>query len=387
MHRREALINRASEAFHLAFDQAPDLIVAAPGRVNLIGEHTDYNGGFVLPCAIDYATIIAISPNENKRVEAVAGDHDDMRDSFVSTAQFSRQTDDWQNHIRGVFASFAARNIHLGGARIAIAGDVPQGAGLSSSASLNVGLAMSLAKLQGLSSLGPTDFALIAQQSENDFVGTACGIMDQFASARSAEGSAMLLDCRSLEIQLVPVPKDITIMVIHSGVSRGLVDSAYNERRAQCDEAADHYGVPQLRDLDTDHLIAEKGDLDDLSFRRARHVVTENARTLDAAGALANEDMLTLSALMRQSHASMRDDFEITVPPIDNLVEIIDDYLGESGGVRMTGGGFGGCVVALTPTERVEELSALIRRQYQPPNGEPAKIYLCTPSGGAHVIA
>ena len=196
----------------------------------------------------------------------------------------------------------------------------------------------------------------------------------------------MLLDCQSLETRFVTVPDDLAIMVIHSGIERGLVDSAYNERRNQCNRAATHYGVSALRDIDSDRLVRDRGDLDDVSYRRARHVVTENARTLAAADALAAGDMATLSALMKQSHRSMRDDFEITLPPIDGLVEMIGNFLGLKGGVRMTGGGFGGCVVALVPVTMLEQATVLIKGSYQTPDGGEARIIICNPSGGASAL-
>jgi galactokinase len=384
--RREQLINRATASFHCAFDREPEMLVAAPGRVNLIGEHTDYNDGFVLPCAIDYETIVAIGTGKGVSIEAVAGDYDNARDSFDPSAGFVRQQAEWKNHLRGVAASMMSRGLTVGGVNLAVVGDVPQGAGLSSSASMSVALAKALSEHLGLHKVDATDYALIAQQSENDFVGCACGIMDQLVSARGKCGTAMLLDCRSLEPSFVRVPDDLVVMVVHSGVKRGLVDSAYNERRNQCELAATHYGVSALRDLDSDRLVRERGDLDDVSYRRARHVVTENARVLAAADALASKDIATLAVLMKQSHQSMRDDFEITVSPIDTLVEMIDNSLGLRGGVRMTGGGFGGCVVALVPVEMLEQVTALVEGSYQTPDGAKPRIIICNPSSGASVL-
>lgn len=384
--RREVLIERAQTGFRIAFGREPDLLVAAPGRVNLIGEHTDYNDGFVLPCAIDYETIVAIGSCEDAMIRVVAGDYDNVSDSFDPSAGFVHQKAEWMNHVRGIVASMMSRGLTVGGVDLAIVGDVPQGAGLSSSASMGVALAKALAEQRGRHQVDATEYALIAQQSENDFVGCACGIMDQLVSARGKSGTAMLLDCRSLETRFVAVPDDLAVMVIHSGIERGLVDSAYNERRNQCKLAAIHYDVPALRDIDGDRLVRDRGDLDDVSYRRARHVVNENARALAATDALASNDLATLSVLMKQSHESMRDDFEITLPPIDRLVEMVGNYLGLEGGVRMTGGGFGGCIVALVPVEMLEQVTALIESNYQTPDGGKARIIICNPSSGASVL-
>lgn len=384
--RREALKARVLTSFKAAFGEAPALLIAAPGRVNLIGEHTDYNDGFVLPCAIDYETLIAISPAPGSDITAIAADYDNAADQFAAVGPFATQPAEWKNHLRGVTASFAARDHSLSGANIAIAGNVPQGAGLSSSASFSVGLAKALATLNGLNQITATELALIAQQSENDFVGTACGNMDQLASARSTAGHAMLLDCRSLDIAPVAIPDDIAVLVIHSGIKRGLVDSAYNERRQQCEQAAAHYGVVALRDLDRSRLEAGRDTLDSTSFRRARHVVSENDRTIRAAKALQQNDIPQLSQLMAESHQSMRDDFAITTPAIDNLVAIIANVLGDTGGVRMTGGGFGGCVVALMQKHQCEAVQQAVHRDYRDPQGNPPAMFLCIPSAGASII-
>lgn len=382
MRRRDQLLARLLSGYESAFDRRPEIVVAAPGRVNLIGEHTDYNDGFVLPCAIDYQTLIAIGDRKGSEIRVVACDHDNALDQIDPMAGFAPQENEWKNHVRGIVASFRERDMPLSGANIAIAGNVPQGAGLSSSASLGVALGKALSELNGLSQLGPTDFALIAQQTENDFVGCACGIMDQLASARSQAGTAMLLDCRSLESKAIPMAPEFGLLVIHSGIRRGLVDSAYNERRAQCEEAADHYQVSALRDLTLDELDACSTGLDPVSYKRARHVVSENARVLAAATALKACDINVLSILMKQSHASMRDDFEITLPAIDGLVEQVSGLLGDRGGVRMTGGGFGGCIVVLAPQEMLEEVRDLVATKYRAPDGTAPKFYPCLPSAG-----
>jgi galactokinase len=269
--------------------------------------------------------------------------------------------------------------------QLVIAGDVPQGAGLSSSASLEVAVGLAVAALAG-ARIDMTRLAQIAQRAENEFAGCACGIMDQLVSARAEEGAALLIDCRSLDCRPVALPDGAAVLIVHSGVERGLVDSAYNERRLQCEAAARHFAVPALRDAEPEHVETAEA-LDALARQRARHVVSENARTLAAADALAAGDMAELGRLMAESHASMRDDFEITVPAIDELVALLQREIGAQGGARMTGGGFGGCVVALLPEERVATVVAAVRAGYRPPNGQPPLIHVCRPAAGAGLLS
>jgi galactokinase len=383
----ESLISRTRAAFESSFGAAPTVTVQAPGRVNLIGEHTDYNDGLVLPCAIDYRTVIAARQRDDRIIRVVAADYDDAIDEYSLDEPIERREDAmWANYVRGVIRELLRRGLPITGMEMAISGDVPQGAGLSSSASLTVAVGRLFATLPGLESLSPIDIALIAQHSENDFVGTQCGNMDQIISASGVEGSALLIDCRSLETRPVAVPDDAAIMIFHSHVKRGLVDSEYNTRRKQCEAAARHFGVPALRDVDLATLEARASELDPLTFRRARHVITENARVEGAAAALAAGDLERLGPLMAESHASMRDDFEITVAPIDRLVEIVGGVIGGQGGVRMTGGGFGGCVVAVVPQALVEPVRDAVLRDYRAPGGEQSTIYVCRAAAGAGVV-
>lgn len=374
----------AIDAFERTFGKAPSRMVQAPGRVNLIGEHTDYNDGFVLPCAINHGTVIAASPRDDAIVRVVAADYEDEVDEFRLDDVIPPRADKlWPNYVRGVVKYLQAHGLSVGGADLALAGDVPQGAGLSSSASLEVAVAQVFKTLQGLESLSPTDMALIAQRAENRFVGCNCGIMDQLISARGEAGHALLIDCRSLDARAVPMPADLAVVIVHSRVRRGLVDSEYNTRREQCEIAARHFGVKALRDVDLARLAARAHELDPIVFRRARHVITENQRTLEAAEALAAGDLRRMGTLMAASHESMREDFEITVPAIDQLVRILQDAIGDTGGARMTGGGFGGCVVALMPAATVEAARAAVVRDYRAPSGEAATVYVCRASAGA----
>ncbi|WP_337137825.1 galactokinase [Sphingomonas aquatica] len=373
---------RATAAYRAAFGEAPARLAYAPGRVNLIGEHTDYNDGFVLPCAIDRGTAVAIGEGADDMIAVVSADYGET-DRFDPAAPFALAPG-WRTHVRAVAAVLRARGLSVGGMRIAIAGDVPQGAGLSSSASLGVALG---AAFDTKGTLSRTELALVAQAAENDFVGCACGNMDQLIAAHGQAGAALLIDCRSLATTPVPLPDEMALLIVHSGITRGLVDSAYNERRAACEAVAAHFGIAALRDLDSATLAAGEGSLDPVAFRRARHVVSENARTLAMPAALAASDFAAIGALMTASHASMRDDFEITLPEIDRLVATMTAALGGVGGVRMTGGGFGGCVVAITQQALIPDLIAAAMQHFAAVGRAPGLIHSCRPSGGLAVGA
>lgn len=380
----QALNQVATLAFQAAFGYAPSHLVQAPGRVNLIGEHTDYNDGFVLPCAINFGTVIAAHARPDPVVRVVAADYSGQIDEFRLDQPILPLVDGaWPNYVRGVVKYLQAHGLPLQGVDLALAGDVPQGAGLSSSASLEVAVTQAFKTLQNFHDLSPTDMALIAQRAENLFVGCNCGIMDQLVSARGEAGSALLIDCRSHETRAVPVPSNLAVMIVHSRVRRGLVGSEYNTRRQQCEAAAKHYGVKALRDLSFVTLEADAGNLDATVLRRARHIVTENQRTLDAAEALAAGDLRRMGVLMAASHISMRDDFEITTPAVDQLVDILQTAIGDMGGARMTGGGFGGCAVALMPLQQVASVRLAVEKNYRAPTGEAGTVYVCQASAGA----
>jgi galactokinase len=378
----QSLHSVVSESFAASFDAAPTLTARAPGRVNLIGEHTDYNGGFVLPCAISPATMVAASPRSDREVHVVAADFGHAIDRFDLTAIGASKLG-WADYVRGMIDALQKQGFALGGANLAIAGNLPKGAGLSSSASLEVAVGQAMLALAG-TDIDRTRLAQIAQMAECDFVGTKCGIMDQLISAQGKAGKALLIDCRSLALSDVPVPDDVAIMIVHSGVTRGLVEGHYNERRRQCEAAAAAMGVPALRDADLAMLEAAR--LNPVTQARARHVITENDRTLAAARALSAADLEALGRLMAESHASMRDDFEITVPAIDHLVELLQDAIGLEGGARMTGGGFGGACVALLREQRVTEVQTAIEANYRTPDGKPPLVMIERPSAGVGII-
>lgn len=397
MTRRDALVARVRDGYRAAYGEEPEAFHAAPGRVNLIGEHVDYNAGLVLPCAIDRETIVAIGPggggpggggpdergpDERGLVEAVALDMGaGARDAFDPTADVARVEGDWQNNLRGVAHFLKARGHDLRPARIAVAGDVPIGAGLSSSASFGVALALALSDFSG-HTLAPATLALVAQASENDFVGCACGIMDQMASAASVAGAALLLDCRSLEARPVPIHPNLAITVIDSGIRRQLTDSAFNQRRAECEAAARHYGVATLRDLDLTQLAAKRGGLDATRFARARHVVSEIARVQPFAAALGAADGAAIARLLAEGHRSLAEDFAVSLPALDRLAQAVQGALGTAGGVRLTGAGFGGCLVAVSETVAAPAIAEAVAR-YNREAATPARVMAFRPAGGA----
>lgn len=366
------------------FGYAPTLTIQAPGRVNLIGEHTDYNDGFVLPCAIDYQTVISGAPRNDRQIRVLAADYENQQDQFsLDEPIVSHANLRWADYVRGVVKHLQTRDASFGGADLVISGNVPQGAGLSSSASLEVAVGQVLQALYQLP-LDGVALALNGQEAENQFVGCNCGIMDQLISALGKKDHALLIDCRSLETRAVPMPADVAVVIINSNVKRGLVDSEYNTRRQQCEAAARFFGVKALRDVNPDLFFPIMHELDPIVAKRARHVITENDRTLAAADALAAGNLKLMGKLMAESHASMRDDFAITVPPIDTLVEIVKEVIGDRGGVRMTGGGFGGCIVALMPQDLVESVRTAVAREYPlRTNGLQETFYVCKASQGS----
>ncbi|QYM91771.1 galactokinase [Dickeya zeae] len=377
---------RTQAVFQQQFGYPATLTVQAPGRVNLIGEHTDYNDGFVLPCAINYSTTISAAPRDDRQIRVIAVDYDNQQDSFSLDAPIDHHPQwQWANYVRGVIKHLKTRSDAFGGADLVISGNVPQGAGLSSSASLEVAVGKAIQALYQLP-LDNVALALNGQEAENQFVGCNCGIMDQMISAQGQRNHALLIDCRSLETRAVSMPDNVAVMIINSNVKRGLVDSEYNTRRQQCEAAARYFQVKALRDVSEADFAAKVAGLDDVVARRARHIITENARTLAAADALTRGDLHQMGELMAASHASMRDDFEITVPPIDTLVEIVKAVIGDEGGVRMTGGGFGGCIVALIPQQQVTAVQNAVMREYPAKTGLQPTCYVCQASSGAGYV-
>lgn len=378
----ERLPDAVLAAFRRTFGGAPATLVRAPGRVNLIGDHTDYNDGFVLPLAIERAVWIALRPCADREVHVTSL-------ALGSTAHFRADAithgdPPWSEYVRGTAWALATAGHVLEGWEGMMASDVPIGAGLSSSAALEMATARAFAEVSGLR-WDAGVMARLAQRAENEWVGMQCGIMDQMISAAGVAGHALLIDCRSLETRAVPLPAGCSIVVLDTATRRGLVESAYNERRRQCTIAAGVFGVPALRDVELPTFEAHSGALDPVIARRARHVITENARTLAAADAMAQRDAVALGRLMDASHASLRDDYEVSTQALDTIVEIARAQPGCLG-ARMTGAGFGGCAVALVETAATDTFAARVTDTYSTRMQRVPHIYITGASAGASVV-
>ncbi|MDQ4078748.1 MAG: galactokinase, partial [Chloroflexota bacterium] len=354
----------------------------APGRVNLIGEHTDYNDGFVLPMAIDRAVWIALRAREDRRVVLYSLDFEEGLEFSLEGLQ--RGDEEWGEYVKGVAWALQEAGYELRGWEGVMAGDVPRGAGLSSSAALELAVARAFAAVSELPWEEVT-MAQLGKKAENEWVGVSCGIMDQLISAAGEADHALLIDCRSLETEAVPLPPGTAVVVLDTATRRGLVSSAYNERRAQCQAAAEFFGVPALRDVTLEQFEAHADEMEEVTRRRARHVVSENERTLAAAEAMQAGDAVALGRLMNASHASLRDDFEVSSDALNTMVE---SARAEDScyGARMTGAGFGGCAVALVEAEAVEAFAERVAERYHARTGLAPNVYVCHASDGAEVI-
>ena len=375
------MLNRISDYFQSIFQSKPEFIVRAPGRVNLIGEHTDYNDGFVLPIAIDRVVWIALRPRTDLRVQIHSLDLGQVADFELDS--LTRGNMRWAEYIKGVAHELQVEGYLVRGWEGVLSGDVPRGAGLSSSAALEMAAARATASVSGFEWDGMR-IARIAQSAENNWVGLKSGIMDQAVCALAKPGHAFFLDCRALQYEHIPLTKELAVMVMDTSTRRGLVDSAYNERRAQCETAARFFGVKSLRDVSREQLDLEGGKLDEITFRRARHVVTENARVLDAVQAMRADDLLTLGRLFNESHTSLRDDFEVTGDALDWMVGIAQARP-ECFGARMTGAGFGGCAVAIVQRDQAGSFANAVGAEYRRRSGKEAGIFVCEANGGAGV--
>ena len=364
--------------FHDRFGDEPARIVRGPGRVNLIGEHTDYNDGFVLPLAIDFAVWVALRPRPDAVVRVWSMDFNEGAEFPLDS--FSHGSPQWAEYVKGVAWALTESGYVLRGWEGVIAGDVPIGAGLSSSAALEVACARAFADVAGFEWDAVT-MARIAQAAENRWIGVQCGIMDQLAATSGREGHAILIDCRSLEISTVPLLPGTRVVVLDTGTRRDLSSSAYNERRQECEAAARAFGVPALRDLAVGDLSKAPAGLSSAVLRRARHVVTENNRVLEMAEAMRRGDRGAVGALMRESHRSLREDFEASTEELDVIVACAERA--GSIGARMTGAGFGGCAVALVPESSVGELVERAVADYERVTGRTARAYVCRASEGA----
>ena len=376
------------EKFIRRYKTAPRLF-RAPGRVNLIGEHTDYNDGFVFPAAIDFYTQVAAAPRSDRKIVVRSENYNEDVGLDLQSSN-PKPKKHWSDYVFGVALMLMNAGHAITGADLLIESNVPLGAGLSSSAAVEVAVASALLGISGLV-IDRLQIALICQRAENEFVGARCGIMDQFISAHAKSDTALLLDCRSLDYQVFPIDPGITLVACNTMVKHDLASGAYNERRAECEEGVKrlHKFLPQiraLRDVTHEELDRYAGELPEIVVKRCRHVVTENERVTQAAICLRNHDPLGFGKLMAESHRSLRDDYEVSCVELDLMVEIAGRAKGVLGS-RMTGGGFGGCTINLVRSENVPQFNELISREYQNKTGHAPEIYVSRPAGGAEEIS
>ncbi len=384
------LAGQAAQQFAKIYGREPAWIVTAPGRVNLIGEHTDYNDGFVFPMAIERYTVIAAArPLRDTKLVRLHSTHSDkpaMIDLSQPLKPFPRGS--WANYPAGVVAGFLERGINPGGFDALVFSTIPLGGGLSSSAALEVAMATLLETITG-KKLDPLEKALLCQKAEHDFAGMPCGIMDQFVSVLGRENRVLLLDCRSRKPELVPMTDpSVTVLIINTNIKHELTGSEYPTRRKQCEAAAKILGVSSLRDATAAGLDRAKGKMDKVIFQRARHVIGEIERTVNAAEGVRASNWPAVGQLMYASHDSLRDDYEVSCPELDAVVEIAG-RIGVKGGIfgcRMTGGGFGGCAVALVKSSEVDLITNRLAAEYRKKTGIEPTIFVTRPAGGTSVV-
>ena len=380
-------MNHAAElrrAFQARWGSTPR-IFRAPGRVNLIGEHTDYNDGFVMPVAIEFSTWVAAAGRPDRMLGIYSENFSEAREFPLDDSAPQRQ-DDWSDYVRGVAVTLERAGYRLRGTNLLIRGAVPIGGGLSSSAAIEIATAFALLGIAGRT-VDRTEIAKVGQRAENEFVGMWCGIMDQFIACHAMAGHALMLDCRSLEFRLAPLPPGIRMVVGNTMVRHELAGGEYNRRRADCQEGVRHMTrvLPQiraLRDVTPAELEHYGRGLPETVFRRCRHVISENIRVEQAAAALKLGDLDRFGRLMAESHASLRDDYQVSCPELDTMVEIAASQPGVYGS-RMTGGGFGGCTINLVREAHVDEFCATVSRKYQEATGKQPKMYVTNAAGGA----
>lgn len=364
------------------------VLVWAPGRVNLIGEHTDYNDGFVLPAAIQFRTSVAIAPRPDRRMSVRSENYSEQVEFDLAQLPTNAQRH-WSDYVVGVANKLEEGGIYLPGANLLIQGNVPQGAGLSSSASLEVATCRAFLELAGMQMDG-VEMARLCQRAENEFVGARCGIMDQFVSVHGRKDHALLLDCRSLTYHLQPIPEDVRLVICNTMVRHSLAGGEYNLRRQECEAGVKFFaerrpGVKALRDVTLKEFEENASALPEIIHRRCRHVITENDRTIRAADALARQDLFMFGQLMRESHTSLRDDFEVSCEELDIMVGLALKVYGVYG-ARMTGGGFGGCTINLVKRNCVNRFKLNVRKGYHRATGKRPEIYVCLAGDGVRVL-
>ena len=379
------LVSETVNAFRDRFGVDPIWLVAAPGRVNLIGEHIDYNDGFVMPMAIDRYVVIAGGPFDGAAANLYSVNLEDAA-AIPIDADSRPEAMHWTNYVRGVIAISAANGLDVPGMNAVVNSNVPTGGGLSSSAALEVATATLLEAATG-TTMDSVEKALLSQQAEHEFAGVPCGIMDQFSSVLCKQNHVLLLDCRSQTFEQVPfINEDISVLITNSGVKHSLADGEYALRRKQCEDAAAALETGSLRDVTLDDLMGRKDDMDELVFRRGHHVITEIARTVSAAQAMKSDQWERLGQLMYESHESLSKDFEVSCKELDLLVDLAKKTEGVLGS-RMTGGGFGGCTVSLVKTAQLDSIMSAIATGYSAETGIQPAMFATKPSEGAHSLS
>ena len=360
----------------------------APGRVNLIGEHTDYNDGFVMPAAIDFYTWAKVSPREDRKLQIRSENFNEEIEIDLDDPNITARKH-WSDYPVGVVVILERAGHRLRGARLEIRGEVPIGSGLSSSAAIEVATACALTAISGVE-IDKQELALLCQRAENEFVGARVGIMDQFVSLFGQQQKALFLDCRTLESELLPLPDNVRLIICNTMVKHELASSAYNERREQCETGVKVFArrfpeITALRDVGLTELELFKNELSEVVYRRCRHVITENGRVLVAANALKQHDLNRFGRLMAESHQSLRDDYEVSSKELDLMVEFARRVEGVYG-ARMTGGGFGGCTVNLVAVEHANEFRERVAQWYEEATKIKPEIYVCNAANGAEEV-
>jgi len=373
-----------AERFRAKFGVKPH-VYRAPGRVNLIGEHTDYNDGFVMPAAIGFYCWVAAGPRKDRKLVISSEEFLEQIETELGKESLQR-SGSWSDYSVGVAAQLEKEGFELSGANLLIHGEVPIGAGLSSSASIEVATCIALAEESGLS-IDRTRLARICQQAENEFVGMRCGIMDQFISLHGRTNHALMLDCRSLEFELVPIPESVRLVICNTGVKHKLAGGEYNRRREECEEAVRSLAkalpnVRALRDVNREQLEKHRGLLSEVAYKRALHIVTENKRVLKGMEALRRGDLLQFGGYMADSYVSLRDMFEVSCAELDLMVELANRERGVYG-ARMTGGGFGGATINLVDAHCAAGFAENVSKAYQEKTGIACATYVCMPGEGA----
>jgi galactokinase len=385
MHNHQVL-----QSMHRARFNADPALFAAPGRVNLIGEHTDYAEGFVMPAAIDFATLAAISPRSDGKIALYSENYGEQRHFDVSAVTTMKASKHWTDYPLGVVSILAGEGHAIPGFSLSLWGDVPLGSGLSSSAALEVATAIAVLSVMKATYPGP-QLARLCQRAENEFVGSSCGIMDQFISANGRKDHAMLLDCRDLSFKLAPIPSQVALVIANTMVKHSVTGGDYTTRRAEVEAAcaviASHRpGVKFLRDATVDDLEQWGNEMSPESLKRARHVITENLRTVAFAAALERGDMNEVGRLMAEAHTSYSQDFEGSCVEADAMVELAQDLPGLIG-ARLTGGGFGGCTINLVEQSQAPAFAQALGALYAGQFGIVPQIHICHASDGARALS